>query len=415
MDNPETQSVISFCTGYGGLELGIGLAGTAIATKCYVEIEMFACANLVAKIESGQMDPAPIWTNLKTFPAEQFHGRVHGIIGGYPCQPFSNAGQRKGKEDPRHLWPYIRRAIAAIGPVWFFFENVEGHLSLGLEDVQASLRRMGYTVEVGIFSAAEVGAPHGRKRVFILGYAKHNGHTTKPKLRCDETPSNIRWQEEPEEAGKSKGANRPEYVQSIQRKPEGSKLGYAKHNGYTTTENRRSFGEKQEEGGLPESKGRCGEELADSNHEYTQGERSDNNTEKREEQNGQAGLCSRTRWPARPGQPQHEWEEPRVVVNSKVKGLSRSRESHIGTRKEHKENRRGIFRGITESGTHAGVPGSDQSPGTIKPGVGRAINGITKKLDTITNRVDRLRLLGNGVLPQTAAKAWVYLWEKINK
>jgi len=350
VDNPETQSVISFCTGYGGLELGIGLAGTAIATKCYVEIEMFACANLVAKIESGQMDPAPIWTNLKTFPAEQFHGRVHGIIGGYPCQPFSNAGQRKGKEDPRHLWPYIRRAIAAIGPVWFFFENVEGHLSLGLEDVQASLRRMGYTVEVGIFSAAEVGAPHGRKRVFILGYAKHNGHTTKPKLRCDETPSNIRWQEEPEEAGKSKGANRPEYVQSIQRKPD-----------------------------------------------------------------GQAGLCSRTRWPARPGQPQHEWEEPRVVVNSKVKGLSRSRESHIGTRKEHKENRRGIFRGITESGTHAGVPGSDQSPGTIKPGVGRAINGITKKLDTITNRVDRLRLLGNGVLPQTAAKAWVYLWEKINK
>lgn len=179
MDNTEKHfrkpRVLSLCTGYGGLDKGLEMAVGGIQPVAYVEIEAFQCANLVAKMEKGLLAPAPVWTNLKTFPAEQFRGCVDIITGGYPCQPFSNAGQRKGKEDPRHLWPYIREIIRATRPICCFLENVEGHLSLGFREVQASLHRLGYAVEAGIFSASEICASHSRKRLFILAYNENIG------------------------------------------------------------------------------------------------------------------------------------------------------------------------------------------------------------------------------------------------
>lgn len=170
MDNTETQLVISLCTGYGGLELGIERTGTNIQPIVYVEREAYAAANLVEKIEAGKMAYAPIWTDVKSFPAQFFRGKIHGIIGGYPCQPFSQAGKRQGEKDERHLWNYIREHIETIQPLWCFFENVSGHLTLGFRDVCESLRKMGYLVEAGLFTAAEVGFPHQRKRLFILAY-----------------------------------------------------------------------------------------------------------------------------------------------------------------------------------------------------------------------------------------------------
>ena len=161
-------TVISFCSGYGGIERGLDLAGAKHRVLCYVEIEAFAIANLVAKMESGQLVPAPIFTDLKTFPAYLFRDCVDILTGGYPCQPFSAAGKRLGTEDPRHLWPFIRRHIESIRPVRCFFENVEGHISLGLSSVISDLEEDGYRATWGIFSAREVGAPHQRKRVYIL-------------------------------------------------------------------------------------------------------------------------------------------------------------------------------------------------------------------------------------------------------
>ena len=164
----ELPTVISFCSGYGGIERGIELAGVEHRVIAYVEIEAFAIANLVAKMESGQLDPAPIWTDLKTFPSHLFRGAVDIITGGYPCQPFSAAGQRKGEDDPRHLWPTIREHVKTIRPDRCFFENVEGHISLGLSSVISDLEEDGYRTAWGIFSAREVGAAHQRKRVYIL-------------------------------------------------------------------------------------------------------------------------------------------------------------------------------------------------------------------------------------------------------
>ena len=174
----ELPTVLSFCSGYGGAERGLDLAGFKHRVIAYVEIEAYAIANLANKMEAGELLPAPIWSNLKTLPVQPFRDKVDLITGGYPCQPFSAAGQRKGTDDPRHLWPYIRRHIESIRPVQCFFENVEGHISLGLREVISDLESLGYRTTWGIFSAREVGAPHQRKRVYILGNSEHYGSST---------------------------------------------------------------------------------------------------------------------------------------------------------------------------------------------------------------------------------------------
>ena len=170
MDTTQTTTHLGLCAGYGGIELGLHRVIRNLRTVALCEIEAFACANLVAKMEAGLMDAAPIWTDLKSFPWEEFRGRVDILTGGYPCQPFSAAGKRLGTEDPRHLWPFIADGIRILRPKLCFFENVEGHISLGLREVIGELESIGYKAVWGIFSAAEVGAPHQRKRVFILAY-----------------------------------------------------------------------------------------------------------------------------------------------------------------------------------------------------------------------------------------------------
>jgi len=168
MDTTKTTTHISLCSGYGGIDLGLRRAVPDLRTVAYAEIEAFAIANLVSKMEAGLLDAAPIWPDLKTLPWESFRDRVDILSGGYPCQPFSAAGQRKGKDDPRHLWPWIAEGIRILRPGFCFFENVEGHISMGLSSVISDLEEMGYRTTWGIFSAAEVGAPHQRKRVFIM-------------------------------------------------------------------------------------------------------------------------------------------------------------------------------------------------------------------------------------------------------
>ncbi len=137
MDN--TQNIISLCSGIGGLDLGVQLVLPASRVVAYVEGEAFCIHRLVTQMEAGFLDSAPVWTDVKTFDGRPFRGKVDGIIGGYPCQPFSQAGQRKGTNDPRHLWPDILRILQSVRPAWAFFENVRGHLRLGFPDVLRDL------------------------------------------------------------------------------------------------------------------------------------------------------------------------------------------------------------------------------------------------------------------------------------
>lgn len=172
LPNPfKSPAVLSICPGVLGLERGVEQAIGKVRVATFVEIEAVLIANLLAGMESGVLDPAPVWTDVKTFPAQLFSGKIHGILAGYSCQPFSLAGKRAGEDDPRHLWPAIRNVIETVGPVWCYFENVDDHLSMGFDTVYKDLRALGYAVEAGVYTAEEVGAPHERKRLFILALA----------------------------------------------------------------------------------------------------------------------------------------------------------------------------------------------------------------------------------------------------
>lgn len=172
VDNPfQSPAILSFCPGVLGLERGLERAIGKIRVMAYVEIEAFIIANLVAGMEAGVVDPAPVWTDAKTFDASPFRGKIHGIIGGYPCPGESLAGLRQGHLYKGFIWPSIRRAIAATRPLWCYFENVDDHLTGTFPIVLRSLHNMGYRVEAGIFTAEEVGASHERERVFVLALA----------------------------------------------------------------------------------------------------------------------------------------------------------------------------------------------------------------------------------------------------
>ena len=93
------------------------------------------------------------------------------ITAGYPCQPFSHAGLRKGADDERHLWPYIKTAISILRPRFVVLENVRGHFGLGFGDVLSDLAHIGYNARWTLVRASDVGAPHRRERLFIVAYA----------------------------------------------------------------------------------------------------------------------------------------------------------------------------------------------------------------------------------------------------
>ena len=167
--------LLSICTGIGGLDLDVGLALPGARTVCMVEGEAACVEVLASRMEDGRLHPAPIWTNARTFDGRPWRGRVHGIVAGYPCQPFSFAGKRQGADDPRHLWPEILRIAGEVGPEFLFLENVAGHIRLGLDRVLGDLAEVGLDAEWTTVRASDVGAPHRRERVFILAYRRGGG------------------------------------------------------------------------------------------------------------------------------------------------------------------------------------------------------------------------------------------------
>jgi DNA (cytosine-5)-methyltransferase 1 len=350
----ELPTVISFCSGYGGIERGLDLAGVKHRVIAYVEIEAFAIANLVAKMESGQLVPAPIFTDLKTFPAHLFRDCVDIITGGYPCQPFSAAGKRLGTEDPRHLWPYILDHIRSIRPVRCMFENVEGHISLGLREVIGDLEGAGYDAAWGIFSASEVGAPHQRKRVYIVADS-HNGQR---ELKNEEIrtgrDASVYGSEELADTGIAGLPQRDRQGASTKGQP---------------------YAESQCGGGLPP-------DMADSAGKFS-------------ERRIAEGVAS---WKP------EEAIGDRGAFASVADTVSEGSQGRLSGREDtERESQRGhLGRGGT-----ALQRGQEQS-WPPEPGLGRVVDGCA-------DRVDRIRLLGNGVVPQTAAKAWTTLTSRGKK
>ena len=166
---------ISLCSGVGMLDEGIKLAFPGARTACFVEWESYAQACLLARMEEASLEPAPVWgDSLESFPAEQFAGRIDWVAAGFPCQPHSLAGKRKGVEDERWIWDAIADIIRRVGPRFVFLENVRGLLSssggAAFGTVLRDLARLGFDVQWAVLRASEVGASHQRARLFILAH-----------------------------------------------------------------------------------------------------------------------------------------------------------------------------------------------------------------------------------------------------
>jgi DNA (cytosine-5)-methyltransferase 1 len=162
---------LSLCAGIGGLDLALHLAVETYRTVCYVEGDAFCQAVLERRMQEGHLNAAPIWPDLRSFDATPWRGRVDIVHGGPPCQPFSQAaGRGQRTTDTRNLLPHVYRIVAEATPAIVFLENVPGAMPYFYHVVLPGLRRLGYAVAAGLFTAAEVGAPHRRCRLFVLAH-----------------------------------------------------------------------------------------------------------------------------------------------------------------------------------------------------------------------------------------------------
>lgn len=164
------------------LDLFSGIGGFALAAEwCGLEAIGFCEIDPWCRRVLGKHWPeAPIHDDVRGLSAgtirDWLGGReLHLLTGGYPCQPFSLAGQRKGEHDERHLWPEIARILGDIRPRWCLFENVAGHISMGLDVVLDELESLGYQGGAAVIPACAVNAPHRRDRVWILAHTDRAG------------------------------------------------------------------------------------------------------------------------------------------------------------------------------------------------------------------------------------------------
>ena len=172
---------LSLFSGIGGLDLAAEMAGFRTVGQC-------EWADYPTKVLEKHWPDVPRWRDIRTLTGESFHEKtglrtVDIISGGFPCQPFSVAGKRRGKEDDRYLWPEMLRVISELRPTWVVGENVAGIVNMALDQVYTDLENEGYTVQALIIPACAVDAPHRRDRCAIVG--RKTGVPNPNKVRCD--------------------------------------------------------------------------------------------------------------------------------------------------------------------------------------------------------------------------------------
>jgi len=156
------RTQLDLFSGIGGFALACRWLG--IETIGFCEIESYA-----QRVLRKNFPGIRIFEDVRKLQTDEFP-RPWLITGGYPCQPFSQAGKRRGEKDDRHLWPPMFEIIRSCRPDWVLAENVAGHISMGLDEVLSDLESEDYTVQPIIVPACAVDAPHRRERVWIVGW-----------------------------------------------------------------------------------------------------------------------------------------------------------------------------------------------------------------------------------------------------
>jgi DNA (cytosine-5)-methyltransferase 1 len=183
---------LALFAGAGGGILGGHLLGWR--TVCAVEWEQYPASVLCARQNDKILPPFPIWDDVQTFDGKPWRGIVDVVSGGFPCQDISIAGGGAGLDGERsRMWREMSRIIGEVRPRYVFVENSPMLVIRGLERVLADLTSMGYDSRWGVVSAADVGAPHKRERIWILAHSR-NQRLQRGKRISDNTSKNIRRQ-----------------------------------------------------------------------------------------------------------------------------------------------------------------------------------------------------------------------------
>lgn len=446
---------ISLCAGAGGLELGLQLAEPSFACRCFVEADPDAQAVLVAGMAPPELDGLPranatsglrdgdpamvanptgryaqpfhtaaMWSDVRTFVGDAWRGHIDLVSAGYPCQPFSAAGKRAGSDDERHLWPDVARIYSETGAEWGFFENVAGHISLGLETVLRDLWDMGATPAVGLFSSGETGNTHERQRVFIVA---HRQGTDRRR----------------EQQSRSAGRGRA--------RPTGSRAELADTNGGHTSPKRQQRGGEQRF--QPQSRRHGEGAVGDTGHprrgpESTTGHQPNRDDAGREKANGRFGKPDAPMGHAAGIGRGEGWPEPEVRSGrnpSAGNGRELAHPGQPGPQGREQPGSPDQWNGALASGSTAqrGRPylcppgpadhaawghvlrmAPDLAPSIAfrdlidrakdmaamvaegRVAEAQAVAHLRFSLDAMANRPRQLKVLGNGVDPLTAAYAW---------
>lgn len=432
---------LSLFSGIGGLDLAAEWAGIQTIGQC-------EWADYPTKVLEKHWPNVPRWKDIRTLTKESFYertgrGTVDIISGGFPCQPFSVAGKQRGKEDDRYLWPEMVRVIKELRPTWIIGENVAGIVKMALPDILSELESCGYRTRTFLIPACGVGARHRRYRVAIVGYTEHNGSSSAKIIRSTEKAGRGQQKREKtscEPAGAGKPGNskvmgrtenlenashrrcsEPENVCEQPWRAESEWTGKTLANTKSKYERGLSIGEEQEESGLiggnenvqyPNGAGR--EEQYPSGKPDRQRFVGGGCDERNDRNAASARLPDGTGHPlGGQGTPEPEPERPdRNVPNSDDRSGTVRRERELsaaeetgrsgsdnGRRAEEHEPREWRTAQSVLGGVADGLPAGMDRDFLIdhywdeEPDIPRVATGIE-------HRVDRLKCLGNAVVPQ---------------
>lgn len=362
---------LSLFSGIGGLDLAAEWAGIKTVGQC-------EWAEYPTKVLEKHWPHVPRWKDIRTLTKESFYERtglhtVDVISGGFPCQPFSVAGKQRGKEDDRYLWPEMVRVIKELRPAWIVGENVAGIVKMALPDILSELEAEEYRTRTFLIPACAVGARHRRYRVAIVGNAEHDGLSPAAVAGGIEKAGR-RQQEREEEASEPAGTSRPgndevvAHTESdrLQRERTSGEQGRAARSGAWESERR---GHVRNAAGKGLQDGTGGQ--VEGSWPEPEPERPDSNV---------SNADSR-RWTVRRDRELQETEK-----------TGRGWDDHRNRTEEHEPGERQAAQSGL-GGVADGLPGWVDGYWDIEPAIPRIASGVN-------NRCDRIKALGNAVVPQ---------------
>ena len=217
-------------SGIGGFSLGLETAGLA-DTVAFCDIDKYC-----TKVLNKHWPHVPVLSDIKELNYDKLKANginnIDIITGGYPCQPFSVAGLKKGEEDPRHLWPEYFRLVKELRPTWVIGENVSGHVKQGLDTVLENLESEGYSTRTFSISASSIGANHKRERVWILA---HSGRSLREGTEFGATNENETREENANQSERSSSTSKLNVADSKREGLQGSEQSET-HTGKTETQ-----------------------------------------------------------------------------------------------------------------------------------------------------------------------------------